>query len=143
MSRPLYPYPQLHPVHAILLSFPIALFVAAFLSDITYLNSAEIQWSNFSQWAITGALLFGAPIVAWAILDWVRNRRSGLGRHSAIYLGVVAAMWVLGLFNAFKHSHDAWSSVGATGLILSALCAILALIAGWIGHSAAFAGEAK
>lgn len=143
MSRPFQPHPQLHPVHAILLSFPIALFVTAFLCDVTYLNSAEIQWSNFSQWAITGALLFGAPVVAWAILIWLRSRRSGLQRRDAIYLVIVSVMWVLGLINAFKHSHDAWSSVGATGVLLSAICSVLALMAGWIGHSAAFSGEAK
>src|SRR5690606_16367776 len=35
-------YPLLHPLHAILLAFPIALFSAALATDITYLNSAEI-----------------------------------------------------------------------------------------------------
>ena len=36
---------------------------------------------------------------------------------------------VLGLVNAFKHSQDAWSSVGAFGLTLSILSALLALAA--------------
>lgn len=133
---------HLHPVHAILLSFPIALFMSALASDIAYLNSAEIQWSNLSQWAITGALLFGAPVVVWAILDWIRSRGSAFHRRGAIYLGLVAAMWVLGLINAFKHSHDAWSSVGTLGVLLSVICAVLALAAGWIGHSTAFARPA-
>lgn len=143
MSRPFPTYPQLHPVHAILLSFPIALFVTAFLSDITYLNSAEIQWSNFAQWAITGALLLGAPVVAWAIWNWMRSRGSTYQRRNMVYLVTVSVMWVLGLINAFQHSHDAWGSVGATGVLLSAICALLALLAGWIGHSAAFSGETK
>lgn len=127
--------PFLHPVHAILLSFPIALFAAALASDLAYLNTAEIQWSNFSQWAITGALVFGAPVLAWAIVEWVRGRRSAIRHPLSIYLALVAAMWVLGLINAFKHSQDAWSSVGTTGLILSILCTGLAFAAGWIGHS--------
>jgi uncharacterized membrane protein len=37
------------PLHALLLAFPVALFASALLSDITYLKSAEIQWSNFSR----------------------------------------------------------------------------------------------
>lgn len=44
--------PRLHPLHAILLAFPMALFSGALLSDITYLNSAEMQWSNFFAWLI-------------------------------------------------------------------------------------------
>jgi uncharacterized membrane protein len=133
----------LHPLHAILLSFPIALFVAALLSDITYLNTAEIQWSNLSQWAIAGALLFGAPVVVWAVFGWLRSRNSLGYRRSTIYLGAVAAMWLLGLINAFKHSQDVWSSVGVTGVVLSLLCAALALLAGWIGHSTLFAGDVR
>ena len=128
--------PWLHPLHAILLAFPIALFASALVSDITYLNSAAIQWTNLSQWAITGALVFGAPVVAWAVVDWLRIRRSPLRDRLALYPLLLAVMWILGLINAFKHSQDAWSSVGATGVVLSALCTLLALAAGWIGYSA-------
>ncbi|MFN3537755.1 MAG: DUF2231 domain-containing protein, partial [Brevundimonas sp.] len=44
---------MLHPLHAILLAFPIALFSFAVATDIAYLNTAEMQWSNFSAWSIT------------------------------------------------------------------------------------------
>ena len=50
-------------------------------------------------------------------------------------VGVLAAMWVLGLVNIFKHSQDGWSSVETFGLILSILCALLALAAGVIAFS--------
>ena len=56
-SAPPRTRPLLHPLHGLLLAWPVALFPAALLSDITYLNSAEIQWSNFSAWLITGALI--------------------------------------------------------------------------------------
>lgn len=130
-----------HAIHAILLSFPIALFASALASDITYLNSAEIQWSNISQWAITGALIFGAPVVIWAIVMRLRGGRSPVRRRLTLYLALVAAMWVVGLINAFKHSQDAWSSVGTVGLMLSLLCASLAIAAGWVGHAMLAMGE--
>lgn len=128
--------PLLHPLHAILLAFPVALFPGALASDITYLNTAEMQWSNFSAWLIAGALLFGAAVLPWSIVVFIRARRSGDGRRALIYLALVAVMWVAGLINAFQHSRDAWSSVGTAGLILSILSTLLALAAGWIGHSA-------
>lgn len=143
MSLPPLARSRLYPIHAILLSFPIALFVSALVSDITYLNSKEIQWSNLSQWAITAALLFGALVVVWAAADWIRNRRTGLHRRAAIYLGIVATMWLLGLINAFKHSQDAWSSVETMGVVMSGICSALALAAGWIAHSAVFTREAR
>ncbi|VXC78650.1 DUF2231 domain-containing protein [Sphingomonas sp. AX6] len=127
--------PHLHPVHAILLSFPIALFAAALASDIAYLNTAEIQWSNLSQWAITGALVFGAAVVIWAAIDGVRSPVRSIRHGPILYLVLVAVMWLLGLINAFKHSQDAWSSVGTTGVLLSVLCTALALAAGWVAHA--------
>lgn len=121
----------LHPLHAILLAFPIALFSGALAADITYLNTAEIQWSNFSAWMIAGGLLIGAPVLPWAVLIFLRGRRRG----ALAYLLLVGAMWVLGLVNAFQHSRDGWASVGTTGLVLSILTTLLALAAAWIGHS--------
>ena len=42
--------------------------------------------------------------------------------------------WVLGLVNAFKHSQDAWSSVGTAGVALSIVAALTALAAGCAGR---------
>lgn len=128
--------PFLHPLHAILLAFPIALFAGGLASDITYLNSAVIQWSNFSSWLIAGALVFGGFTIAWAIVLLFTYRSTGLRGRAAIFLGLLVVMWVAGLINAFQHSRDGWSSVGTTGLVLSIVTTVLALAAGWIGYSA-------
>lgn len=127
-------YPLLHPLHAILLAFPIALFSAALATDITYLNSAEIQWTNFSQWLIAGGCLMGGLALLWAIV--LAARTGGAGR-AVLYLLLLAAMFAAGLVNSFQHSRDGWSSVETTGLALSALSALLALAAGWVGFSGA------
>lgn len=125
----------LNPLRAILLAFPVALFTSAVVSDIAYLRTAELQWTNFSSWLIAGALLFGGLVLAWALIGLLLDWRGPARRRSLIYAGVLAAMWILGLVNAFKHSQDGWSSVGAFGLVLSILCALLALAAGFIAWS--------
>ncbi|RZJ00708.1 MAG: hypothetical protein EON90_06160 [Brevundimonas sp.] len=124
-----------HPLHALLLSFPIALFTSAVVSDIAYLKTSEVQWTNFSQWLISGGLVFGGLIVAWALIALIVHLRSPSRGRRILYLGVVVVMWLVGLLNAFKHSQDGWSSVGGFGLTLSAITAVLALIAGVIAFS--------
>jgi uncharacterized membrane protein len=124
------------PLHRIVLAFPISLFTFALFTDIAYLKTAEIQWTNFSAWLITGALVFGGIAGVFSIIDYVVGARRGRSRLSRIHLGALALAWVLGLVNAFKHSQDAWSSVGAFGLVLSLLCTLLVMIAGWIAYSA-------
>jgi uncharacterized membrane protein len=124
-----------HALHAILLGFPIALFSGALIADIAYLRTAQIQWTNFSAWLITFALVFGGLVAAWALVSLVLGFRGERRDGRIAYFAVLAVMWVLGLINAFKHSQDAWSSVGAMGLILSILCTLLALAAGIILHT--------
>ncbi len=139
-ATPIHTRRWLHPLHALLLAFPIALFATGLAADITYLNTAEVQWSNFAAWAIAGALVFGAPVLLWAIVRSVRTRSSAR-RRALVYLVLTGAMWILGLINSFQHAGDAWSSVGTIGLMLSIICTALALAAGWIGFSDAIGTE--
>jgi uncharacterized membrane protein len=124
-----------HPLHALLLAFPIALFASALLSDITYLKNAEMQWSNFSAWLIVGALVFGAPVLLWAGVGFFRRRRDPERTRALVYFLLLLIMWIAGLINAFKHSQDAWSSVGAAGVTLSIISTLTAFAAGWIAYS--------
>ena len=131
----------LHPLHAILLAFPFPLFVGALLSDLAYWGTFEIQWANFSSWLTAGGLLVGAFAVLWALVDLFRGA-AARRRRAAIYFGVLLAMWVLGFVNALVHAKDAWATM-PEGLYLSAVVALLALVAAWIGYSGYQAGEAR
>ncbi len=123
----------LHPFHAVVLGFPIALFSSALVADVAYLQTAEMQWSNFSAWLISGALLVGGLALAWAVISLTFGwRREGDRKRCLLYILILASMLALGLINIFKHSMDAWSSVETFGLILSSLCTLLALLAGAI-----------
>lgn len=125
----------LHPVHGILLSFPVALFTSAVVTDWAYLRSSEIQWTNFSAWLISGGLVFGGLVLVWALIALILHLRSPVRARRPTYLAVLAAMCIVGLVNAFKHSQDGWSSVGGFGLTLSILTAVLALVAAVIAFS--------
>lgn len=128
-------YPTLlHPLHALLLAFPVALFTGALVTDITYLNSAHMQWSNFSAWLNAGALFVGGFLLLWAIILVFRTPPDAR-RRPLLYLLLLAAMWIIGLVNAFQHSRDGWSSVGTAGVIMSLLSALLAITAAWVAHS--------
>lgn len=130
-----------HILHALLLSFPIALFCGSLATDIAYLNTAEIQWTKFSSWLIVGALVFGGAVLALALLGCILDIGRATFRVSLFYLLIVAAMWGVGLVNAFQHSRDAWSSVGTAGLTMSIVSSLLALLAGWVLFSRPVQGE--
>ena len=131
----------LHPLHAILLAFPFPLSLGALLSDLAYGSSFQVQWINFSSWLIAGGLLVGAFALFWALIGMSRSRSPRHGRQIA-YVLTLLVMWVLGLVNAFVHAKDAWATM-PEGLYLSAISALLALVAAWIGYSGLHADELK
>jgi uncharacterized membrane protein len=126
----------IHPLHAILLAFPFPLFLGALFSDLAYWSSFHVQWANFSSWLIAGGLFVGAFAVLWALITL-----SSQGRP-ALYFIVLLAMWVIGFVNALVHAKDAWATMPES-LFLSAMSAILAFVAAWIGYSGFRAGGMK
>ena len=104
----------LEPVHGMLAAFPLAFFVAAFLSDWTYASSANMQWANFSVWLITGGVIMAVVAAIVGIFDAlvirdITRRRSSL--HSILTI----IMLVTAVINGFVHSRDGWTSVVPTG----------------------------
>lgn len=129
----------LHPLHAILLAFPPPLFVGALLSDIAYMRSFQIQWANFSAWLIAGGLLVGGFALLWALVEVFRSGAARRKRALTYFL-LLLAMWVLGFVNALVHAKDAYATM-PEALYLSAVAAVLALAAAWIGYSGTRSGD--
>ena len=127
------PLRPIHPLHAILLAFPLPLFLGALLSDLAYRASFQVQWANFSSWLIAGGLLVGAFAVLWALINLFR-RGTAQRTRAIVYFVVLLAMWGLGFVNALVHAKDAMATM-PEGLYLSIISTLLALVAAWIGYS--------
>lgn len=126
-----------HPIHTLLAAFPLAFFTTAFLTDLTYVNTAEMQWANFSIWLITGGLIMTVLAAIAGIVDYARNRHLRRAPRPWFHSLLNLAVLVLGTINAFVHSRDAWTSVMPTGILLSAIVAVLVIAARWTGVSVA------
>jgi uncharacterized membrane protein len=117
-------------LHALLLAGSLPLFLGTLLSDITYYNTYQIQWSNFASWLLAGALLLSGLALLCALIGlFRRDRRQG---PALMYFVMLLAAWILGFFNALIHARDAWAIMPGA-LVLSALVTILALAAVWLG----------
>ena len=124
-----------HPIHALLAGFPLALFTAALVTDITYANTAQMQWANFSVWLIAGGCVMAVLAALVGIVDAIRHRGRTRRRASALHGVLTVVMLVLAILNGFIHSRDGWTSVVPTGLILSLVTTVLALASSWAGYS--------
>ena len=130
-----------HPVHAVLVSSALPLFLGALLSDWAYSSTYEIQWTNFASWLIAGALVFVGLALVWAVIDSLRADVDR--RHDRwIHVGLLAVTFVVGFVNALVHAKDGWAAMPA-GLILSIVTFLLALAAVWTGFSSHRQGDPR
>lgn len=123
---------RMHPIHAVLLSGTIPLFLGGLLADLAYSSSYQIEWSNFASWLIAGGLVFGGFALLWAVINLFRPARQG--RHAVLYVILLLATWVLGFINALTHARDAWATM-PMGLILSVIVVLLACATTWVGFA--------
>jgi uncharacterized membrane protein len=120
-------------IHPIVVSFPVAYFTAAFVTDLAYWRTADVMWESFSDWLITAGLITAGFAIIVFVIDLVRGKRSRtLAWPHA--MGYVLAV-LLSLLNAFVHARDGYTAVVPTGLTLSALVVAILLITGWAGRA--------
>ena len=122
------------PGHAILFATSVPLFLGALLSDWAYSSTYVIQWTNFASWLNAGALVVVGAALLWSVIAVMRGRTVKRDRRAWLYVGLVAAVFLVGFIGALIHAKDAWAAM-PTALILSVIVFLLALIAAWIGLS--------
>ncbi|MGN6702283.1 MAG: DUF2231 domain-containing protein [Burkholderiaceae bacterium] len=124
-----------HPIHPMLVPFPIACFVGALITDIVYWQTAQIIWSTFSAWLLVAGLVMGGFAALAGLIDFASNRAIRAQRPAWPHLIGNVIVWIIALVNAFVHSRDAWTSVVPTGLTLSAITVVILLFTAWMGGS--------
>lgn len=124
-----------HPIHPMLVPFPIACFVGALITDIVYWKTAQMIWSTFSAWLIVAGLVMGGFAALAGLIDFASNRAIRSQRPAWPHAVGNLVVWIIAFINAFVHSRDAWTSVVPTGLTLSAITVVILLFTAWLGGS--------
>ena len=121
-----------HPIHPMLVPFPIVFFLGALGTDIAFTVDGSEGWAEASKWLL-GAGIVGALVAALAgFADFIGNPRIRELRAAWLHMFANLAAVVIELVNFGMRLSDE-SSAGSTGLILSILVALILLFSGWKG----------
>ncbi len=122
-----------HPVHPMLIVFPLGLLATAVAFDIVGLVQADASWFGVSYWMIAAGIIGGLCAAVFGLIDWTgipsgtRAKTIGLlhGGTNVVVVVLFIVSWFL------RGSSSAVPSNGA--LTLSFIAAVLALVGGWLG----------
>lgn len=122
-----------HPIHPMLIPFPLGLLSTALVFDVIYLFTQEVTFAVVAFWMIAAGIVGGLLAAPFGLLDWLalpggtRAKRVGL-LHGVGNL-VVVVLFVVNLLLRLGAPEQ------PTGLaiILSAVGVALATVTGWLG----------
>lgn len=129
------------PLSPVVLAVPTVCFVGTLLTDLAYWKTAVMMWADFSAWLVSTGVVFGfIALIVW-IVDLLRGPfvRAQLPWWPYAIAYLIAL--VLGVVNMFMHTRDAWTSVVPWGLALSAIAAVILLVAGWMSRTVVYREE--
>jgi len=122
-----------HPIHPMLVPFPIVFFVSTLVTDIVYAQTADPMWATASTWLLGAGLVMAALAAVVGLIDFAGERRIRELRPAWLHMiGNVAAV-LFSLVNFLVHSGNIPAGVIPYGLALSAIVALLLLFNGWMG----------
>ena len=122
-----------HPLHPMVIPFPIAFFVATLATDMVFLNTGRPGFAEASVWLLGAGIAMAALAAVFGLIDFLGDRQVRSLRHAWWHMiGNVTAV-VLELINFGMRVGNATDSVAGAGVILSAVVVLLLLFNGWMG----------
>lgn len=123
-----------HPVHPMLIVFPLGLLSTAVLFDVLYLITGNEDLAIFSFWAIAAGIVGGLAAAVFGLIDWLAipkdTRARGVGLTHGIGNVVIVGLFAVSLVLRFD---DPAFAPNLLPFILGLIGAGLALFTAWLG----------
>jgi uncharacterized membrane protein len=127
-----------HPVHPMLIPFPIAFLVGALATDLAFWGTREPFWAQASAWLIGAGFVMGVIAAVFGLVDFLFIRRVRALGAAWYHFAANAAVLLISLWNGARRFDDAVGAVLPLGIVLSAAVTVLLLVAGWFGGELAY-----
>lgn len=126
-----------HPLHPMLIPFPIAFLTALMATDLVWWQSRDAFWARVSAWLLEAGLATGVVAALVGLVDFIGVRR--VREHAAGWLHFFSAVLVLGLAAAnLVIRAFAERGIPRTSVVLSVATAAVLGITGWYGGELSF-----
>jgi uncharacterized membrane protein len=122
-----------HPVHPMLIVFPLGLLATAVIFDVIHLISGNSQWALVAYYMIGAGVIGGFLAAPFGLLDWLAIPRGTRAKRVGLWHGLLnAATLLLFLLSWLLRRENA--ELPPTGAVVAGLAGIaISVIGAWLG----------
>ena len=122
-----------HPVHPMLIPFPIACFVLAFISDLAFWKTINDFRASASLWLLGIGLIMAALAAVMGLTDVLGDDQVRNISDAWLHAGGNVVAVVIELYNWYSRYEHGKDAIVPTGVILSLVVVLILLFTGWKG----------
>ena len=130
-----------HPIHPMLIPFPIAFFVGTFVCDLVYWQMSNPAWAAATLWLLGAGLVMAALAAVMGLIDVFGDQQ--IRQLSTVWwhAGANVLLVLIEFLNLFIRYQDGSAAIIPNGLLLSLIAVLLLLFSGWKGGELVFRGH--
>jgi uncharacterized membrane protein len=122
-----------HPIHPMLIPFPIAFFIATFVCDLVYWQTANPSWATAAIWLLGAGIVMAALAALAGLTDVLGDAQIRALNDAWWHAGGNVVVVLIELYNWYARYTEGTAAVVPKGLILSLIVVCILGFTGWKG----------
>jgi uncharacterized membrane protein len=122
-----------HPIHPMLVTIPIGLWVFSLVCDLVAMRSADpATWNVVALYALIGGIIGALAAALPGLIDLLSLRDKAIKKTALVHMAINLTVVALYIVNAWlRVGQDA--TAGGTPFILSLIAVAMLVVSGWLG----------
>jgi len=122
-----------HPIHPMLIPFPIAFFVGTFACDVAYWITGNANWAMVTPWLLGAGIIMAALAAVAGLVDVIGEQRIRALGDAWWHAGGNVIVVLIEIYNWYARVSEGAAAIVPKGLILSLVVTCILLFTGWKG----------
>jgi uncharacterized membrane protein len=123
-----------HPIHPMLIPFPVAFLVGAFVTDLAFIGTGDGFWARASMWLLGAGIVMALLAALAGFTDFLSEARIRALNDAWYHMFGNLTAVVIAIINwGLRYAHGAEAAVKPWGVILSLVVVAILLFTGWKG----------
>lgn len=130
-----------HPIHPMLIPFPIGLWVFSLVADLIFMWNGNPAWETVAFYTMAGGIVGAVLAAVFGLIDLLGVKDSQVFRTGLFHAGANVVALVVFVIDFYLRTTGGSQMVGANSkipFVLSLVGVVVLVVAGWLGGELAY-----